>query len=87
MPSCKQNGLQHQLDFVGIDALPGPNAGMHAIAAGILKASFLYPTGGEEAIETAARILAGKSVKRREQILNSIQVDASNIQGSQSPER
>lgn len=74
----KQNGLQHQLDFVGIDALPGPSAGMQAITNGILKASFLYPTGGEEAIETATRILEGKSVKR-EQILNSIQVDASNI--------
>ncbi|GAB3785715.1 substrate-binding domain-containing protein [Spirosoma horti] len=74
----KQNGLQHQLDFVGIDALPGPSAGMQAITNGLLKASFLYPTGGEEAIETATRILEGKSVKR-EQILNSIQVDASNI--------
>ncbi|GAB3018589.1 substrate-binding domain-containing protein [Spirosoma pulveris] len=75
---CKQNGIQQKLDFVGIDALPGPNAGMQAITAGILKASFLYPTGGEEAIETATRILAGKSVKR-EQILNSIQIDGSNI--------
>ena len=74
----KKNGIQNQLDFVGIDALPGPNAGMQAITDGILKASFLYPTGGEEAIETAARILEGKSVNR-EQILNSIQVDASNI--------
>ncbi|GAB3806236.1 substrate-binding domain-containing protein [Spirosoma humi] len=74
----KQNKRQHQLDFVGIDALPGSNAGMQAITNGILKASFLYPTGGEEAIETATRILEGKSVKR-EQILNSIQVDASNI--------
>ena len=75
---CKQNGIQNELEFVGIDALPGPNAGMQAITDGILKASFLYPTGGEEAIETATRILEGKSVKR-EQILNSIQVDASNI--------
>ncbi|WP_245878007.1 substrate-binding domain-containing protein [Spirosoma fluviale] len=75
---CMQNGLQQNLDFVGIDALPGPNAGMQAITDGILKASFLYPTGGEEAIETATRILAGKSVKR-EQILNSIQIDGSNI--------
>ena len=75
---CKQNGIQNELEFVGIDALPGPNAGMQAITDGILKASFLYPTGGEEAIETAARILEGKAVKR-EQILNSIQVDGSNI--------
>ncbi|MCX6216875.1 substrate-binding domain-containing protein [Spirosoma sp.] len=75
---CKQKGIEKKLDFVGIDALPGPNAGMQAVTDGILKASFLYPTGGEEAIETATRILAGKSVKR-EQILNSIQIDGSNI--------
>lgn len=74
----RQNGIHHQLDFVGIDALPGPSAGMQAITDGRLKASFLYPTGGEEAIETATRILEGKSVKR-EQILNSIQVDTANI--------
>ncbi|AUD01510.1 substrate-binding domain-containing protein [Spirosoma pollinicola] len=74
----KQNGIQDQLDFVGIDALPGPSAGMQAITDGTLKASFLYPTGGEEAVETATRILEGKSVKR-EQILSSIQVDGSNV--------
>ncbi|MCY7359209.1 MAG: substrate-binding domain-containing protein [Rudanella sp.] len=74
----RQNGLQDKVDFVGIDALPGPSAGMQAITNGMLTASFLYPTGGEEAIKTATRILEGKAVER-EQILNSIQVDASNI--------
>ncbi|GAA4414034.1 substrate-binding domain-containing protein [Nibrella viscosa] len=74
----KAAGLDKQLRFVGIDALPGPNAGMQFISKGILTASFLYPTGGQEAIETAVRILEGKSVKR-DNILNSIQVDASNI--------
>ncbi len=74
----RQNGLQNKVDFVGIDALPGPSAGMQAITNGMLTASFLYPTGGEEAIKTATRILEGKAVER-EQILNSIQVDASNI--------
>ena len=74
----RKAGLQKQLNFVGIDALPGPSAGMQAVTDGVLKASFLYPTGGEEAIKTAVRILDGKSVNR-EQILNSIQVDASNV--------
>ncbi|GAB4029592.1 hybrid sensor histidine kinase/response regulator transcription factor [Spirosoma gilvum] len=75
---CRKAGIQKQLTFVGIDALPGPSAGMQAVTDGVLKASFLYPTGGEEAIKTAVRILDGKSVVR-EQILNSIQVDASNV--------
>jgi len=74
----KKNSIQNQVAFVGIDALPGPSAGMQAVKNGVLQASFLYPTGGEESIKTATRILKGKSVER-EQILNSIQVDASNI--------
>lgn len=74
----RKAGLEKQINFVGIDALPGPSAGMQAVTNGVLKASFLYPTGGEEAIKTAVRILEGKSVNR-EQILNSIQVDASNV--------
>ncbi|GAB3996477.1 substrate-binding domain-containing protein [Spirosoma daeguense] len=77
---ARQQHVRHKLDFIGIDALPGPNAGIQAVADGILKASFLYPTGGEEAIETATRILERKSFER-EQKLTSIQVDASNIRG------
>nr|WP_293836352.1 substrate-binding domain-containing protein [uncultured Arsenicibacter sp.] len=75
---CQRNGLTNRLKFVGIDALPGPTGGMQLVTDGILKATFLYPTGGEEAIETAIRILEGKSVQR-ETILNSVQVDASNV--------
>ncbi|GAB3697239.1 substrate-binding domain-containing protein [Spirosoma flavus] len=78
--ATKRNDLTDRLEFIGIDALPGPRAGMQAVSDGILKASFLYPTGGEEAIETAAHILEGKAFKR-EQILTSIQVDAKNIRG------
>ncbi|OIN56290.1 hybrid sensor histidine kinase/response regulator transcription factor [Arsenicibacter rosenii] len=75
---CRRNGLANRLPFVGIDALPGPTGGMQLVSDGILKATFLYPTGGEEAIETAIRILEGKSVQR-ENVLNSVQVDAGNV--------
>lgn len=75
---CKQQGLTNRLQFVGIDALPGPRGGLQLVADGILKATFLYPNGGEEAIETAIRILERKAV-RREIVLNSIRVDATNV--------
>lgn len=75
---CKQNGLTATTQFVGIDALPGPRGGMQLVADGILKATFLYPNGGEEAIETAVRILEHKAVPR-EISLNSVQVDPSNV--------
>jgi ribose transport system substrate-binding protein len=49
--------------FVGIDALP--HEGQQYVAQGILDATFLYPTGGAEAIEMALRILAGEEVPKR----------------------
>ncbi len=76
---CKKYGLDRRIRFVGIDGLPGPVGGMQLVLDGILTATFLYPTGGEEAIEAAARILNGKAVPR-ETILKSFQIDASNVQ-------
>jgi len=49
--------------FVGIDALP--QEGVAYVQQGILDATFQYPTGGEEAIETALKILSGESVRRK----------------------
>ena len=74
----KKKGLTNPIQFVGIDGLPGPAGGMQLVSDGVLKATFLYPTAGEEAIETAVRILTGKSVAR-ETILKSFQIDASNV--------
>ena len=48
--------------FVGIDALP--HEGQMYVRQGILAASFEYPTGGAEAIQTALEILHGKKVSR-----------------------
>ncbi len=75
---CKEAGISPLPLFVGIDGLPGPKSGLQKIVDGTLTATFLYPTGGEEAIEVAAQILAGKATKR-EYLLNSIRIDRSNI--------
>ncbi len=45
--------------FVGIDALP--HEGVAYVKQGILDATFQYPTGGREAIETALDILSGET--------------------------
>jgi signal transduction histidine kinase/DNA-binding response OmpR family regulator len=76
---CKKNGFANRIQFVGIDGLPGPSGGMQLVSDGVLKATFLYPTGGEEAIEAAVRILTGKAVPH-ETILKSFQIDAANVQ-------
>ena len=51
------------LKFVGIDALP--HEGVQYVKKGILDATFLYPTGGSEAIETALKILGGEKVPKK----------------------
>jgi ribose transport system substrate-binding protein len=48
--------------FVGIDALP--HEGRMYVQQGILAASFEYPTGGRESIQTALSILAGKEIPK-----------------------
>lgn len=75
---CTEAGIHPLPLFVGIDGLPGPKSGLQGLMEGKLTATFLYPTGGEEAIEVAAQILAGKATKR-EYILSSIRIDHSNI--------
>jgi ribose transport system substrate-binding protein len=52
-----------EMMFVGIDALP--QEGQQYVAQGILNATFLYPTGGAEAIDTALKILRGEEVPKR----------------------
>jgi len=49
--------------FVGIDALP--QEGVAYVRQGILSATFQYPTGGAEAIDTALKILAKKPVDKK----------------------
>lgn len=75
---CTEAGINPLPLFVGIDGLPGAKSGLQGLMEGKLTATFLYPTGGEEAIEVAAQILAGKAAKR-EYILSSIRIDHSNI--------
>jgi signal transduction histidine kinase/CheY-like chemotaxis protein/AraC-like DNA-binding protein len=63
---------------IGIDALTGSEAGIQAILDGVLEASFLYPTGGDKAIEIADKILNGESFQK-EIILQTVAVDNSNV--------
>jgi len=55
-------GREKTIKFIGIDALP--TEGVRYVRDGILTATFQYPTGGKEAIETAIQILSGKKVPK-----------------------
>lgn len=61
--AARAAGREGEMRFVGIDALP--HEGQQYVVQGILDATFLYPTGGEEAIDMALRILAGEDVPKR----------------------
>ena len=51
-----------ELRIIGVDAVAG--AGLEAVEDGRINASFLYPTGGEQVIRTAMRIIQGESVDK-----------------------
>ncbi|GAB3582792.1 substrate-binding domain-containing protein [Amycolatopsis endophytica] len=51
------NAGRADLPITGIDGLPIESGGLKAVEAGRLSATFLYPTGGKEAIDAAKRIL------------------------------
>jgi ribose transport system substrate-binding protein len=63
--AAKAKGREKEMAFIGIDALPGLDGGRQAVADGRLDATFVYPTGGREAVELAARILKGETVPHR----------------------
>jgi len=63
--AAKAKGRENEMKFVGIDALPGLDGGIQMVADGRLAATFVYPTGGKEAVETADRILKGEKVPHK----------------------
>ena len=66
--AAKAAGREKNMIFVGIDGLA--HEGQAYVKQGILEASFEYPTGGAEAIETAVQVLKGEKVAH-EQTLKS----------------
>jgi ribose transport system substrate-binding protein len=68
--------------FVGVDALP--QEGVAYVQQGILDATFRYPTGGAEAIDTALKILKGESVPKKI-VLGTRLFDKSNVAAGGEP--
>ena len=61
--AARAAGRDKDMKFVGIDALP--HEGQQYVQQGILDATFLYPTGGEEAINVALKVLRGEAVPKK----------------------
>ncbi|OJJ20086.1 hypothetical protein BKI52_16570 [marine bacterium AO1-C] len=58
---CKKYGLNDQIKIVSIDALPGDSGGIQMVLDKKIEATFLNPTGGEEAIRITMKILKKES--------------------------
>lgn len=69
---------EESLAFIGVDGLGGPNGGLQFVEDGILDATVLYPTGGEETIRLANKILRNEPYEK-ENILPSTLIDGRNI--------
>lgn len=62
--ATKDAGRLKGMYFIGIDGLPGPEGGIQAVANGELNGTFIYPTGGKQAVQTALKILKGEKVPK-----------------------
>ncbi|WP_261376310.1 substrate-binding domain-containing protein [Gillisia sp. Hel_I_86] len=73
----KEKGLEKSIKIIGVDGLNGPNGGIKHVQDQVFMATILYPTGGEEAIKLAVKILNGETVAKKN-ILGTTVIDSRN---------
>ena len=71
-------GIEKETVFIGVDGLGGPGGGIELVADKKLKATLLNPTGGEEAVQIAFRIL-NKEPFQKENTLSTVVIDSTNV--------
>ena len=74
----KAMGITKTVKFIGVDGLAGPDGGIQFVSDRMLDATLLYPTGGQETIQTAFKIL-GKQPYKKEIDLQTLVIDSSNV--------
>lgn len=75
--AARGQGREKEMEFVGIDALPGKGFGVEMVLDSTLTATFIYPTGGDKVMRTAIHILQQQPFLRDE-ILTTAVVDPTN---------
>jgi len=66
--------------FIGIDALPTPDGGIRSVLDGRIDVTYVYPTGGAEAIDYAVQILEEGAAPPAEVVLETEEVVPDNAQ-------
>ena len=75
---ARQLGRADRLRIIGVDGLARPGNGLQLVEDGVLRATLLYPTGGEDAIRLALRILRHEPYAK-ENILGTMVIDSTNV--------
>lgn len=79
--SAQNNGLDlESLLVIGIDGLPTPDGGLRSVIDGRIDVTYVYPTGGAEAIDWATQILGGNTTLPKEVVLETVEVTSDNAQ-------
>jgi ribose transport system substrate-binding protein len=77
--SAQNAGLDlSKMLFIGIDGLPTPDGGLKSVLDGRLGATYIYPTGGAEAIDWAVKILEQGMTPEKTVVLQTEEVTAAN---------
>lgn len=74
---AQSKGVADSIFFIGIDGIPGTGRGINAVENGVLNASMLYPTGGDDAIKLIIAILNDLPYQK-ENTLETIVIEPSN---------
>ncbi|WP_018758374.1 substrate-binding domain-containing protein [Paenibacillus terrigena] len=76
--AAKNAGREQEMKFIGADGLPTPDGGIKSIMDGRLSATWVYPTGGSEAIENAYKLLVKGEKLEKEVTLGTMEITAKN---------
>ncbi len=76
--ALQKNDAHKKLKIIGIDGLPINGAGLDMVGSRFISATVLYPTGGQEAILTAANILEHRHYEKENQLFTTI-IDSINV--------
>ncbi|MES2516684.1 MAG: substrate-binding domain-containing protein [Bacteroidota bacterium] len=69
---CEKLGFDNKIKIIGVDGLYGENQGIDLVDKGILSATILYPTGGEESIQIAMKILEKQPFKKENELFTTV---------------
>ncbi|MFN8349558.1 MAG: substrate-binding domain-containing protein [Spirosomataceae bacterium] len=69
---CQKIKALDKIKIIGVDGLAGPDEGLDMVSKGMINATILYPTGGEEAIQTAVKILKKQHFRRENKLFTTV---------------